>query len=164
MAFILKLGARLRAARKAAGFNTSKEFLTKHKVPASTYSQHESGMRAPSDEMLQFYSEIFEVDFDWLKTGDGCPYKISSKAQQKKIMEEMIDLKQFKHKVSTFNQPLLTKILMELLKLNQLNFSEKKIKAISSKTISIYNEMINGDVPEKLQNKMLKKLLADLSF
>lgn len=163
MTSILKFGARLRAARKAAGFRTSKEFLTQHDIPASTYSQHESGSRSPNDDMLVFYSKVFGVNLDWLKTGEGLPYKNSSRDQQKVIMEELIDLKQFKHKSSAFNQPLLTKILIELLKLNQINLSEKKLKSISNKTISIYIDMITSDLPEKLQNKMLQKILREIN-
>src|SRR5438128_2280233 len=89
----IRLGARLRAARKAAGFNTSKAFLKKHKVPASTYSQHESGARIPDDTILEFYGKTFGVNIDWLKTGKGQPYKNINSKQDEIISEELIDIK-----------------------------------------------------------------------
>jgi transcriptional regulator with XRE-family HTH domain len=87
----IRLGARLRAARKAAGFKTSKEFLNKHSVPASTYSQHESGARVPDDETLKFYSKVFDINLDWLKKGNGQPFNnISISKKNIQIFEELV--------------------------------------------------------------------------
>jgi transcriptional regulator with XRE-family HTH domain len=71
----IKLGARLRAARKAAGYKTAKEFVEKNNIPASTYSQHETGSRKkPNDKILKTYSELLKISFEWLKTGEGNPF------------------------------------------------------------------------------------------
>src|SRR5579872_7461018 len=91
---IIRIGARLRAARKAAGFKTAKSFLKKHKFPASTFSQHESGARIPDDKMLAFYSNVFKVNFAWLKNGKRHPYKKISAHQIGVMNEELADLKQ----------------------------------------------------------------------
>jgi transcriptional regulator with XRE-family HTH domain len=125
MVTTIRFGARLRAARKAAGFKTSKDFLKKYKVPASTYSQHESGSRSPNDTMLEFYSEVFGVNLNWLKTGDGKPYSRINIAKKTIISEELIDLNQAKI-IHPLNQKLLTKILEELLQ-NSRSLSVKKI-------------------------------------
>src|SRR5579862_6047010 len=111
MANITRLGARLRAARKAAGFKTSKEFLKKHKVPASTYSQHESGARNPDDHALKFYSKVFRVNFNWLKSGKGNPYTNNNINKNTIMKEELLDIQSIK-KVE-INQKILLKALTQ---------------------------------------------------
>ena len=118
----VRLGARLRAARKAAGFKTSKAFLKKHKIPASTYSQHESGARMPDEETLTFYSKVFEVSLDWLSQGKGSPFSKPSNAKKNAIEEELLDLSILKNKKNYslyINQELLTVILSEIISFNE---------------------------------------------
>lgn len=134
----IRLGARLRAARKAAGFKTSKSLVRKHKIPASTYSQHESGSRTPDDDTLKFYSKIFSVNLDWLKDGKGLPYSASSLSAKNIIKEELLDLSSLK-KSTTINEHLLTKILSEIfLEKNTQNITANSIKKIVKEAIKIY--------------------------
>jgi transcriptional regulator with XRE-family HTH domain len=125
----IRLGARIRAARKAAGFKTSKQFTKNHKIPESTYSQHESGARYPNDEMLQFYCKIFEVNLNWLKTGNGNPYTQKNSRKNSIISDELIDLKKpnIKNKI---DQKLLERILIDLLREFDLNKIAKKAAEI----------------------------------
>src|SRR5580692_4644305 len=109
----IRLSARLRAARKAAGFKTSKSFIKKHKIPASTYSQHESGTRTPDDDTLKSYSKIFSVNFDWLTNGIGLPYKYADK-KDGILAEELLDLNHYKN-TNKLNMVLLNKTLKEIL-------------------------------------------------
>lgn len=160
MTEITRLGARLKAARKAAGFNTSKSFITKHKVPASTYSQHESGSRMPDDEALKFYSKIFDVNFNWLKKGEGHPYtKISSEKKQI-FNEELIDLTNFGQYSKTINKDLLATIFEELFKLNQSPLSNRLINKILTKSIHIYNKIVSSGSTEDQQRKLLRSKIA----
>lgn len=135
----IRLGARLRAARKAAGFKTSKEFLKKYKVPASTYSQHESGARVPNDESLEFYGRVFGVTYKWLKTGKGQPYKQISVGKKEIMNEELIDLNK-----GEIKQKILTSILEKLLKIHVPQLSTTFVKSISKKAAITYINTITS--------------------
>jgi transcriptional regulator with XRE-family HTH domain len=138
MSVTIRLGARLRAARKAAGFNTSKAFLRKYKIPASTYSQHESGARLPDDEMLKFYSKVFNINFNWLKTGDGQPHSRTSMIRKDIFSEELLDLR--KPEVAhIIHEKLLENILEELLQKS----GTIPIKKIVKMTVQIYIKAIS---------------------
>ena len=67
------IALRLRVARKASGYKTSKEFAKKHNIAPSTYSQHETGKRLLSIESLLSYGETMEVNPSWILTGEGPP-------------------------------------------------------------------------------------------
>jgi len=156
----IRLGARLRAARKAAGFKTSKAFIKKNKVPASTYSQHESGARIPDDESLKFYSKIFLVDFQWLKEGKGLPYtKVTTSSDKYVLEDELLDLNQFKH--SFIDQNLLTSILNEIISIYAPIISNQTIKKITLDTIKIYKSISSSDLSINNQSKILKKIIRD---
>lgn len=64
-----QIGRRLRIARKACGYKSARAFATKFDVPESTYSQHETGKRSLSPELLLFYSNSLGIDAGWLVTG-----------------------------------------------------------------------------------------------
>ncbi len=64
----------MRAARRAAGYSSARDFATRHEIPESTYSQHETGKRSLSVNMLLRYSEVLNANPGWLLTGVGVPY------------------------------------------------------------------------------------------
>jgi transcriptional regulator with XRE-family HTH domain len=136
----IRLGARLRAARKAAGFNKLKEFSKKLKVPESTYCQHESGAREPSDERLKFYSKTFGVDFGWLKTGEGQPYTIRTRSNKNILEEELIDLKSLKSKNQIIKPELLASILLDLFKSFSVAITPQFAKKIAKSASKAYNK------------------------
>lgn len=137
---IVRMGARIRAARKAAGFQTAKSFLKKHKFPASTFSQHESGSRIPDDDTLKFYCDTFEVNFDWLKEGKGQPYKKINNNQKQVMAEELTDLKRLHPKKSSIDKDLLKKILTHTIKKSNVKIAVDKIQLIVNTTVEIYSE------------------------
>jgi transcriptional regulator with XRE-family HTH domain len=69
-----EIAKRLKAARKAAGFKSAKDFAKTRSIPLSTYSQHETGKRSINAELIISYSSQFQVNPSWLLTGDGEPY------------------------------------------------------------------------------------------
>lgn len=138
MTTLVRLGARIRAARKAAGFKTAKEFLKKYNVPASTYSQHESGARIPDDEGLKFYTKVFDVNFDWLKTGKGQPFKKITPFQKESLAEESVQLIRANH----INEELLTRILTQIIKTHTVKLSFKSIQSIAKKSAETYNKQV----------------------
>jgi len=83
------IGARLRIARGLAGFRSAREFTLKHSIPASTYSQHETGKRALSIELLLYYCELLNVSPLWLMTGNGSPQPNDLLLHAKKLSEAL---------------------------------------------------------------------------
>lgn len=65
------IAARLKAARKDAGFSTVGDAATALNVPYPTYAAHENGSRAFDNEAAAFYAKRFRVSIDWLLTGRG---------------------------------------------------------------------------------------------
>lgn len=63
------IGSRLRHARRLYGYRSARSFAQLHDIPESTYSQHETGKRALSPELIVFYCRIFNIDPTWLLMG-----------------------------------------------------------------------------------------------
>ena len=150
----LRIGTRIRAARKAAGFQTAKSFLKKYKFPASTFSQHESGARVPDDETLEYYSKLFEVNLNWLKTGKGLPHAKPTSNQKKILGEELINIT--KPAPTQFNEELLAKILTRLLILQDAKISAKAIKLLSKQAGKMYQKITSTSTSAKMQLNLLK--------
>ncbi|NNM59526.1 MAG: helix-turn-helix transcriptional regulator [Legionellales bacterium] len=82
---------RLRVARKAAGFCTSSAFCKQYNIPASTYSQHETGKRALKDDALSEYAKYLGLSLIWLKFGRERPFKdekLNALVAEKLILEK----------------------------------------------------------------------------
>ncbi len=149
MTTLIRLGARIRAARKAAGFKTAKAFLKKHKVPASTYSQHESGARTPDEEGLRFYTKVFDVDFDWLKTGKGQPFRKATSFKKEALTEESLVLR----RTDRINEELLAKILAQSIRDYAQKISSKVIQSIAEESAEAYNKQASSVHASLLKNK-----------
>lgn len=158
-----RLGARLRAARKTAGFKTSKSFLKKHAVPASTYSQHESGARMPDDETLKFYSKVFDVNYDWLKYGKGRPFGQLSTAQKTIFNDELLDSSMLKKRALNtspmINAKCLTKILDEVLTYHTTKKLNTSLSKIVANTIRLYIEVTQTTNDYKSEKKAMMAAL-----
>lgn len=76
------IGRRLQAARKALGFKSARSFARHHKIPESTYSQHETGKRSLSPSTLLTYCAHLNITPDWVIAG----------TQKNKNDESMLDL------------------------------------------------------------------------
>ncbi len=95
------LGQRIKIARLLSGYSKSQDFrnIVFPDYTVSLYYQWEIGKRKPGDEALKSISEFCKINYDWLKTGDGDPFKgikISSKEKNLKkamIAYEMINKK-----------------------------------------------------------------------
>lgn len=66
-----EIAARLKSARKDAGFATVGDAATALSVPYPTYAAHENGSRAFDNEAAAFYARRYRVSIDWLLTGKG---------------------------------------------------------------------------------------------
>jgi hypothetical protein len=80
------IARRVRAARKAVGFKSAKDFASKHSIPLSTYSQHETGKRSINAELIINYSTYFNINPCWLLTGSGEPFYGDDHKEKKAII------------------------------------------------------------------------------
>ena len=67
------LAARIKIARKGAGFPDTRSFAAKFfpKLPEDTFYKFEAARTAPDDNILKKISHVTQVNFEWLKTGNG---------------------------------------------------------------------------------------------
>lgn len=139
-----KLGNRIKAAMLAAGYPNIKKFSDKfsiqYKLPYLTLSQYIQGRRRPPDKKLKILSELLNVNFNWLKTGDGDPIDSASTTKKNQEKRDFIQ-KTFKeniNKLQIIDSDLLTTTLEEVLKIKEKhNLTEKKCAKL---IINFYNE------------------------
>lgn len=65
---------RIRKIRKASGL-TQAEFGARIGIKGNTIGNYEIGLRTPSDAVIFSICREFNVNEDWLRTGNGDPYK-----------------------------------------------------------------------------------------
>lgn len=82
-----EIAKRLKAARKAAGFKSARDFALAQNIALSTYAQHEAGKRSINAELIINYSKTFQINSYWLLTGDGDPYSGVIDKERKAILE-----------------------------------------------------------------------------
>ena len=75
-----EIGKRLRKARKLRGYKSARAFAIEHKIPESTYSQHETGKRSLSPEIVLRYCDCLAVDPGWLLSGREAGMSFSGNA------------------------------------------------------------------------------------
>ncbi len=153
------LPARLKAARKAAGFKTLKEFVEAHKIPPSTYSQHETGRRMPNDEFLQRYAKLLQVNLNWLKLGKGDPYTSKQETINNKniLQEELLDLSEWKSAITPtaiIQESLLAEILKQLLESHTT--TALSVKTIANAAAGIYADIVSVEPSPAMQIKLVR--------
>ena len=162
MSDAIRFGARLRAARKAAGFKTSLSFTRKYKIPQSTYSQHESGTRNPDEQTMKNYSKCLGVHYEWLNNGEGLPYTKMKETQKTVMQEELLDIKpmsKYTQLVEIAHQELLVQILDELLRFNEKHKHKLAISKIVSDAVALYQDVVSSGENKQAQLKMVMPAL-----
>jgi transcriptional regulator with XRE-family HTH domain len=78
------VGARYRACRKAAGYETAREFANLLEVEENTLTKWERGESFPDELHLGKFRRLTGVPIDFLYTGDlrDVPYKTAVKLEQ----------------------------------------------------------------------------------
>jgi len=155
------LGARIKAAMKAARFKTAKEFCKKYHIPYLTFAQHTQGRRHPTQDFLTLYSKAFGVTIQWLETGEGNPLlnaKQSAKtAKVLKLSAEEINkrlqIDQLLH--SALDTELLTEIIKQLLVENN-RIKVKKAEMTAKATAFIYNDIATLQESQETKIKMIQ--------
>ena len=159
----LKIGARLRAARKAAGFKTSLAFCEKFTIPSSTYSQNESGVKAPRTEALKKYAECLGVNFEWLKSGIGEPILEENTHKTMCIKEDLSETNMAdeligqRYALSPIDESLLADVLRVLLQHFQVKEKNDIDPEVIAKAVSgLYNNLRKMDKDPHIRTQLIK--------
>ncbi|MCK4869950.1 MAG: helix-turn-helix transcriptional regulator [Gammaproteobacteria bacterium] len=170
------LGTRIRAARKALGYKTGRDFQRKLGfVERSLYYQWEIGRRIPSEEALKKISKICNVNYEWLVTGKGSPYKgvkISSSDAQKK--EALISYEILSQNIAIPKKGMSTKVRNAIVSYAEkvepkgeeqevvyIHIDEKLMTAIFTQLIKNFEETNKGIDSAKL-SKFASQIYADI--
>ena len=177
---IKKIGIRLKAARKAAGYRSATAFASEKSIPMSTYSQHENGKRSISAEMILYYCEQFAVEPGWLLSGFGTPFVADAQeiAKKNQIMSTVLDeelgleawtdvpennfLGPINSDVTKIDMQLYKEILLRLLPLfseNNLQISDRELIDFS---IEVYNGIVTTSAAMKDKIAMIDLSIASL--
>ncbi|NQY42567.1 MAG: helix-turn-helix transcriptional regulator [Legionellales bacterium] len=87
---IYSICKRLKESRIKRGFLSARSFANHHKIPDSTYTQHESGKRKMSINTLIDYCNLLMIDPLWLMTGERCITPITSPPEPLDIFQENV--------------------------------------------------------------------------
>ena len=83
------MNERIKTVRKSAGLKQA-EFATRIGVKANTVTSYETGLRIPSDVVINSICREFHVRESWLRTGDGPMYTTMDEADElDRIFEEI---------------------------------------------------------------------------
>ncbi len=155
------LGARIKAAMKAARFKTAKEFCEQYSIPYLTFAQHTQGRRHPTQDFLKLYSKAFGVTIQWLKTGEGNPLSTAKPfAKTTKILKlsaeeinKRLQIDQLLH--AALDTELLAEIVKQLLVQNN-RVKAKEAELVAKATAFIYNDIATLQESQEIKIKMIK--------
>lgn len=170
------LGTRIRAARKALGYATGRDFQRKLGfVERSLYYQWEIGRRIPSDDALKKISKICNVNYEWLVTGKGSPYKgvkiLSSDAQKK---EALISYEILSQNIAIPKKDMSSKVRNAIVSYAEkiepkgeeqevvyIHIDEKLMTAIFTQLIKIFEDA-SKDIDTAKLSKFASQIYADI--
>lgn len=155
-----QIASRLRDARIDSGFKSAKDFANSHDIPASTYSQHETGKRSINAELILNYSKLLQINPYWLLTGKGSTKLESTIGECESYydLERTIDLDNYEEKLIQ-NTELLKIILISADPL----FYDKSIKFSYVELIDYCFDIYNIVCPLSISMEEKKKIV-DLSI
>lgn len=161
------IAKRLRAARKAVGFKAAKDFATQHKIPLSTYSQHETGKRSINAELIINYSTYFNINPCWLLTGNGEPFYGENQKEKKAIIER--ETFSISHKVNDdharYNEidlALLKRIFLAAEHLFDEPSRQMTYQGLVNHCFEIYNAVSNLSADTEEKDKIIRLTLSTI--
>ena len=169
------IAVRLKIARIASGFKTSKDFAEKYAIALSTYCQHETGKRPLSIEQLFYYAELTGVEPVWLLTGNGNPCSNpDNKQMEQTILQEQekfgcsgelvanaIPLVSDQDRFSYVNMKLFKMIILDSIPLIK-NIADAHIAEAVDFCFELYNRIITLDAKDEERIKVIKIGLKSL--
>lgn len=175
---IKKIGIRLKAARKSAGYRSATAFASEKNIPMSTYSQHEGGKRSINAEMILYYCEQFAIEPGWLLSGYGTPFTADNKDLRKKskILHDMLEeesdlaldeeqensLSPIVSDVTRVDVQLYKEILVRLLPLYREDNIQISDKELIDFSVEVYNGIVTTSAAMKDKIAMIELSIASL--
>lgn len=163
------ISTRLKIARIASGYHTSKEFAELNGIPLTTYCQLETGKRAMTIESLFNYSTWLNIEPSWLLTGQGNPCgEFGDKDLEQKILARQETLGRSGHletsaiptislhnKYSNINIEIFKKVLHDLLPLLK-DLPNSNTDDVIDFCFELYNRIVTTDVEDDERGKLIK--------
>jgi len=156
----IEIAARLRTARKMAGYKTLKQFCEKHNIPTSTYSQHETGTRKAKEKILRHYTDLLEVSYDWVLYGLGEPFANTQDSEHAKELFHR-ELKKITPRLAMdeFDKTLFADILSSFFVLQRHLSPDVDPKLISYVLIEIYEDIVSTTEDPITRRKLVDTML-----
>lgn len=146
------MNERLKEIRKHIG-KTQKDFGAMLGVSRDTYASYESGRVVPNDTFIQLLCSLFNVNENWLRTGDGEMLEQSSQT----ILDELVKTHNLNEKETAIIEAFLD--LSSEGRAAVINYIENVSNKMSSVQTS-RNELISGNIAateKKIQEATAKK-------
>jgi hypothetical protein len=168
-----QIGLRLRSARRAANFKSARSFAFQNNIPESTYSQHETGKRSLSPEMLLRYSDLLNINIGWLLTGKGGSSIYQEQTKEGMISPEIQNLKDYLDGSVNTIPPIKDRIALvdmdlffDVLRAIAVTFSNDKIRVgyeeLLEFCIEVYNNVVSNSVNEKNRKSLINLSVSSL--
>ena len=149
----IRLGARIRASRKAAGYQKAVNFQKALGfVGLPLYYQWEVGKRKPNEDALKKISDLCKVNYNWLATGKGTPFKgIKFSKDKTKEKEALISYEILTRQFTVEQKPTANKIKDAI-----IAYADKTTKKPHQE-----REIVYIHIREELMTKILTQLLEE---
>ena len=147
------LAARIKIARKSAGFPDTRSFVVKFfpKMPEDTFYKFESARAAPDDNILKKISQVTQVNFDWLKNGNGDMFE-----------DIEIDSSESENKAAIAGYELLTLKFREQLKETSSSPLKQMLAQYRNQIAHNQQNLAPLKTDEKINEKLLEDILSEL--
>lgn len=155
-----RIGDRLKAARKAAGYKTAMAFCQKFDIPKSTYSQHESNERNIKEALLEKYAESLSLNIEWLRTGEGSPISNKNNLSAHKLDHELAenklvnDILNRRFAIHSMDEALLAEVLSSLM--SRKESSSMTSAELAHAATGLYNSLQMAVSDDKNRIEMVK--------
>lgn len=151
---------RLKQARVKNGFSSARTFAIKNNIPDSTYTQHESGKRKMSIEILFGYCSILQVDPCWVITGDSSLSNEKPAFPSLPLYKDWNKSPRDKLKMPV-NLAVLVKIILKLVNTTMARPSSTNIDI--NVCYIIYNSVVNSSFNNLEEEQLIiEKLIASM--
>ena len=167
MSYRIDVCERLTLARKARGFKSAKSFAEHHKIPASTYQQHESASRKMHIDSVITYCDLLQISPNWLLLEEG--FASQDPSFNEKLVKLTMQTYHYECKVPFYNESkiceidteLLHYILGSILEAIKLEKIDLPIKNTLVYVTSLYNNVITSN-DKKARTKLIGVAIESL--
>lgn len=152
---------RLKSCRVISGFKSARLFANAFSIPIKTYSQHESGIRKISIDILIEYASYFRIDPYWLLTGQGFPSETDElndaicKYLYNNYNIKLSLPKLYLDKKCQIDGKLITNVLLKLIDVVSKNSININCIDLVEFAYSVYNSLVDSSSDEQTKNNLI---------